>query len=336
MIQLTRRSLLTGAAAATAIAPVAASLPAKISPALAAAPPAGAQAPGWYRYKVGSFEITVVTDGMGRFKVPDNFVGNVSKDEVGKALAAAYLDKDTMATPYNPIVVNTGSKLVLIDTGTGEAAYAQSKGATGQLMTNLSAAGIDAKAIDTVIVSHYHGDHVNGLLKADNSLAFPKAEILVPAAEHKFWMDDGEMSRAPAGRMEGLFKNNRRVFAGEVMKRLRTYEEGREVVPGITAVGTHGHSAGHNSHIVASGSGKVYVQADVTHVPFLFVRNPGWHAMYDQDPAMAEATRREVYDMLVAEKMLVQGFHYPFPSHAFVEKSGSGYREIPVPWNPTI
>jgi glyoxylase-like metal-dependent hydrolase (beta-lactamase superfamily II) len=268
--------------------------------------------------------------------VPDNFVGNVSKDELGKALTAAYLPPDSMATPYNPIVVNTGSKLVLIDTGTGEAAHTQSKGATGQLMTNLAAAGIDAKAIDAVIISHYHGDHVNGLLKADNSLAFPNAEILVPAAEHKFWMDDGEMSRAPAGRMEGLFKNNRRVFAGEVMKRLRTYEEGKEVVPGITAVGTHGHSAGHNSHIVASGSGKVYVQADVTHVPFLFARNPGWHAMYDQDPAMAEATRRKVYDMLVAERMLVQGFHYPFPSHAYVEKSGTGYREIPVPWNPTI
>jgi glyoxylase-like metal-dependent hydrolase (beta-lactamase superfamily II) len=136
--------------------------------------------------------------------------------------------------------------------------------------------------------------------------------------------------------MQDLFKNNRRVFAGEVMKRLRTYEEGKEVVPGITAVGTHGHSAGHNSHIVASGASKVYVQADVTHVPFLFARNPGWHAVYDQDPVMAEATRRKVYDMLVAERMMVQGFHYPFPSVAYVEKSGSGYREIAVPWNPVI
>src|SRR5437667_22847 len=82
-------------------------------------------------------------------------------------------------------------------------------------------------------------------------------EILVPASEHNFWMDDGEMSRAPKGRMEGLFKNNRRVFAGEVMKRLRTYEAGKEVVPGITSVATNGHSAGHNSHIVSSGSSAV-------------------------------------------------------------------------------
>src|SRR6516162_5196280 len=87
---------------------------------------------------------------------------------------------------------------------------------------------------------------------------------------------------------------------------------------------------------MSSGSSTVYVQADVTHVPFLFARNPGWHAFYDQDPIMAEETRRKVYDMLVAEKMLLQGFHYPFPSLAYVEKNGSGYREIPVPWNPTI
>ena len=90
------------------------------------------------------------------------------------------------------------------------------------------------------------------------------------------------------------------------------------------------------SHIVASGSAKVYIQADVTHVPFLFARNPGWHAFYDQDGPKAEATRRRVYDMLVAEKMLVQGFHYPFPSLGHVEKSGTGYREIPVAWSPTI
>ena len=164
-----------------------------------------------------------------------------------------------------------------------------------------------------MIISHYHGDHINGLLKIDNSLAFPNAEILVPAPEHKYWMDDGEMSRASTPRIEGLFKNVRRVMRGEVLKRLRTYEWGQEVIPGVTAVGTPGHSPGHTSHIVTSGASKVYVQADLTHAPFLFVRNPGWHPFFDHDPVQAEAIRRKVYDMLVAEKMLVQGFHYPFP-----------------------
>src|SRR5262245_18826419 len=330
MMHLTRRAALFAGAAA-AIAPAVAAAPAH-----AAAPVVGKQAPGFYRYKVGDIEVTVVTDGVARGKLLENFVTNVAEDKVKDALAAAHYDREIFNNTFTPIVLNTGGKLVLIDTGTGEANFAASKGTAGQFTNNLAAVGLSNAAIDAVIISHYHGDHMNGLLKADNTPAFPNAEILVPANEHKYWMDDGEMSRAPKGRIEGLFKNARRVFSGEVLKRLRTYEWDKDVVPGILAVGTPGHSPGHTSHIVSSGNSKVYVQADVTHVPFLFVRNPGWHAFYDQDAAMAEATRRKVYDMLVAEKMMVQGFHYPFPSHAYVEKTATGYRETPAPWNPTI
>ncbi|MGH7488498.1 MAG: MBL fold metallo-hydrolase, partial [bacterium] len=319
MTDYTRRAVLAGAAASAG----AATMAPWSGTARAGAPTAETQAAGYYRYMLGSFQITVVTDGVNRFPLPDDFVTNMKKDDVKAGLAAAHMDTELFFTPYNPIVVNTGSRLAVIDTGMGEATYGDSKKAFGQLLTNLAAAGIDAKLVDTVIISHYHGDHVNGLLRADNSLAFPNAEILVPAEEHKFWMDDGEMSRAPKGRMEGLFKNNRRVFSGEVLKRLRTYEWGKDVISGITAIGTPGHTWGHTSHVLASGASKVFVQADVTHVPFLFARNPGWHAFYDQDGPKAEATRRKIYDMLVAENMLLQGFHYPFPSLAHIEKSGS-------------
>ena len=330
MTSLTRRNLLAGTAAAAAftIAPS--------TGAHAAAPAAGKQAPGFYRYKVGDIEITVVTDGVNRGKLLENFVTNVKEEEVKAALAAAYKDRDIFDNTFTPIVVNTGGKLVLIDTGTGEANFAASKGTAGQFTNNLMAAGINPGMIDTVIVSHYHGDHMNGLLKADNTPAFPNAEILVPAVEHKYWMDDGEMSRAPKGRIEGLFKNARRVFSGEVAKRVRTYEWDKDVVPGIAAVGTPGHSPGHTSFVVSSGSSKVFVQSDLTHVPYLFVRNPGWHAFYDQDAVMAEATRRKALDMLVAEKMMVQGFHYPFPAHAYIEKTATGYRETMVAWNAAI
>jgi len=333
MTRLTRRQMLVGTAA-TALAaaiPLAAS-----SPVAAAAPIIGKQAPGFYRYKVGSIEVTVVTDGINRMPIPDGFVLNANKDEVNAALAAAFMEKDVFVGPYNPIVVNTGSKLAVIDTGFGEAAYKTSQGLNGQFLINLAVAGIDANKIDSVIISHYHADHINGLLKSDNSLTFPNAEILVPAPEHKFWMDDGEMGRASTARIQGLFKNVRRVMQGEVLRHLRTYEWEQEVIPGVTAVATPGHSPGHTCHIISSGATKVYVQGDVTHAPFLFVRNPGWHPFIDHDPIQAEATRRKVYDMLVAEKMLVQGFHYPFPSLAHVEKTTTGYREIPVPWNPTI
>ena len=332
MTDLTRRSVFTGAAAAGAavLGPIAP------TPTQAATAPAGKQAPGVYRYKVGTHEITVVTDGVNIAPLADNLVTNVKKDDVMAMLAASFLDPEKFFNPYTPIVVNTGSKLVLIDTGNSEAAYNRSNGAVGQLLTNLATAGIDPNAIDTVVISHYHGDHVNGLWRADNTLAFPNAEILVPAEEHRFWMDDGEMSRAAPGRMEDLFKNNRRVFTGDVLKRLRAYEWNKEVAPGITALATRGHSWAHTSFVVASGSSKVFVQSDVTHVPFLFARNPGWHAFVDQDGPQAEATRRRVYDMLAAEKMMVQGYHYPFPGLAHVEKDGTGYRVVPAIWSPTI
>jgi glyoxylase-like metal-dependent hydrolase (beta-lactamase superfamily II) len=233
------------------------------------------------------------------------------------------------------VVVNIGAKLVAIDTGTGEANFERSKGTAGQYHSNLRASGIDRNVVDIVLISHFHADHINGLLTPDNKPAFANAEILVPAGEWKYFMDDGEMNRQTTERMKGVFSNARRVFDA-LGRKVTPYEAGKEVAPGITPVATNGHTPGHVSHLVTSGASKVYVQADVTNTPMLFARNPGWHIFFDQDPNMAEATRRKVYDMLVAEKMLVQGFHYPFPALAYVEKSVSGYREIPVPWNPVI
>jgi glyoxylase-like metal-dependent hydrolase (beta-lactamase superfamily II) len=331
MTTFTRRNVLSAAAGAAAATAVPFSGPVR-----AAMTTPGKQTAGWYRYKIGSIEVTVATDGISRFKMAEDHVTNIKKDVVNAALAEVFMEKDMMTTPYNPIAINTGSKVAVIDTGTGESNYKKSNGTAGQMVSNLAAAGIDRNAVDVVIISHYHGDHMNGLLMDDNSLTYPNAEIVVPAVEHAYWMDDGEMSRAPKGRMEGNFKNVRRVLNPEVLKRVKTYEWGKDVIPGVTAQGTPGHTPGHTSFVISSGSDAVFVQSDVTHVPFLFVRHPDWHAFYDQDGAMAEATRRKVYDMLVADKMRVQGFHYPFPANGYVEKDGTGYRLVPAPWSPVI
>jgi glyoxylase-like metal-dependent hydrolase (beta-lactamase superfamily II) len=281
-----------------------------------------------HRYDVGDIAVTVLSDGF-RTVSPENYLANAGTDELVATLAAAGLPTDHMRNTYAPIVLDTAGKRVLIDTGNGEAMFAQSKGERGRLQANLAAAGIDRNAIDVVVISHFHADHVNGLLAADNSPAFPNAEIKVPENEWTFWMDDGEMSRAPKGRMSELFHNNRRVFDA-LGRNVTRYAWEDEVVPGVTAVGTPGHSIGHTSFVIASGRARVLVQGDVCNHFVVFARHPGWHGWFDQDPVQAAATRRRVYDMLVAESMPVQAYHHPFPGLSHVEKDGEGYRVMPA------
>jgi len=281
-----------------------------------------------HRYKVGDIEVTVVPDGF-RMVPLDNYIMNASKEEINAALAEAGFPPDKVKNTYCPIVVTTGGLRVLFDTGVGEEQMAPSKGERGMLNSNLAAAGIDRNSIAVVVISHFHADHVNGLLDLANKPVFPNAEIKVPEVEWKFWMDDGEMSRASKGRMRELFENNRRIFDA-LGRKVTPYAWDKDVAHGVTAVGTPGHSIGHTSFVIASGRDSVYVQSDVTNVPYLFANHPGWQAFFDQDPAKTVETRRRVYDMLVAEKLKVQGFHHPFPALGRVEKAGAGYRVIPA------
>jgi glyoxylase-like metal-dependent hydrolase (beta-lactamase superfamily II) len=281
-----------------------------------------------YRYNVGDIAVTVLTDGFRMVPVDDKYLRNASAADLAGALAAAGLPTDKMKNTYAPIVITTAGKRVLFDTGNGEAAFKQSNGERGALNANLAAAGIDRGAIDVVVISHFHADHVNGLLMADNSRAFPHAEIKVPEVEWKFWMDDGEMSRASPGRMTELFANNRRVFDA-LGRKVTTYAWDQEVVPGVTALGTPGHCIGHTSYLVSSGGKQIYVQSDVCNNFAVFAPHPDWQGFFDQDPPAAAATRRRVYDMLVADKLPVQAYHFPFPALSRIEKQGNGYRVVP-------
>ncbi len=331
-MQLTRRGLLSGATAIGA----ANLFPDIYSVANAAAPPIGAQAPGFYRYKVGNFECTSINDGARSFAPPDRFVVNVPKDQFLAAAEAAYMPKGMVTVPFNPQLINTGSKLVLIDCGNGVAQFEPSKGAVGRTLHNLQAAGVDPKAVDVVLMSHLHPDHTNGIRAADGSMAFPNAEIMVPARDWAFWMSDDNAAKAESNpMMKNYFANVKKVYAG-IEGKVTKYEWGKEVVPGITSIEAPGHTPGHTAFAIASGSSKIFVQSDVTNIPELFLRNPDWHVVFDVDAQKAQETRHKFYDMVSAEKALVVGFHFTFPSLGYVEKDGAKYRLVPTLWNPVI
>jgi glyoxylase-like metal-dependent hydrolase (beta-lactamase superfamily II) len=325
MTELTRRSLLAGAGVAAISAPL-------IDATRAATPPASKQAPGFYRYKVGDYELTQIADGARTFAMPDTFVRNVAKEQALGAAEAAYMPKGMVTVPYNPVVINTGSKLILIDTG-----FPPGTGPTiGLLQTNMAAAGIDPKAIDIVVLSHLHPDHINGVKTPAGALAFPNAEIKSPAVDWAFWMSDENMSKFQSNQlMKDYFDNTRKILS-DIAHKVTRYEWGKEVAPGITALETPGHTPGHTSFAIASGSGRLLVQSDVTNIPELFLRNPDWHVMFDFDPDKAAATRHRFYDMAAAEKALIAGFHFAFPSLGHVEKDGAQYRLVPVAWNATL
>ena len=302
MTEFTRRHVLAGmatAAVSTSLAPMTG------APAHAAAPPTGRQAPNYYRCKLGDFEITVLSDGARAIPMPPQFVRNVSNEQVLAAAEAAYMPKGTVFAPFNPIAVNTGSKLVLIDTG-----YGPISPTVGLLPKSLAAAGIDPRSIDIVLISHMHGDHVLGIKNPDGSLAFPNAEIKVPAVDWAYWMNDENMAKAPEGFFKASFGFNRKIF-GDLKDKVTRFEWGKEVAPGITSVETAGHTPGHTAFAITSGSSKLFFQGDVCNVPSLFLTNPDWQVMFDSDPDKSVATRRRVYDMASAEKMLVTGYHFP-------------------------
>jgi len=306
------------------------------SSARAAVPPAGMQAPGFYRYKVGSYECTSINDGARSFPLPDTFVKNVPKEEALAAAEAAYMPKGMVTVPFNPQLINTGGKLILIDCGNGVANLESSKGAVGRTLQNLQAAGVDPKSIDVVLMSHLHPDHTNGIRALDGSMAFPNAEIMVPAKDWEFWMSEENAAKAESNAMmKNYFANVRKIYAG-IESKVTRYDWGKEVAPGITSIAAPGHTPGHTAFAVASGDSRILIQSDVTNIPEFFLRNPDWHVAYDVDPAVAQTTRHTFYDMAAAEKALVVGFHFTFPTIGHVEKDGAKYRLVPVAWNPVI
>ncbi|MGQ4272943.1 MBL fold metallo-hydrolase [Terrihabitans sp. B22-R8] len=322
--QVTRRTALFGAgAAALAVSGTSA-------PVQAASPAAGRQVPGISRYKLGDFELMALNDGINKMPLKDGFVSNAPFDEVKAAMREAFLPEDELGIQFNPLLINTGRKLVLIDAGTG----GQLAPTAGMLVENMEVSGLDPKSVDAVVISHFHFDHVLGLTTKEGEPVFPNAEIFVPEPEWAYWMDDGEMSRASRARLP-TFQRLRELF-GPLAKDITRYKPEQEVIPGIVAHSAFGHTPGHMTFRIASGSEQMMSLSDTTNHPALFVRNPGWHVTFDMDPAMAEATRRRLLDMVAADRMLVHGYHFPFPSNGHIAKDGDRFSFVPSVWSPIL
>jgi glyoxylase-like metal-dependent hydrolase (beta-lactamase superfamily II) len=281
---------------------------------------------GFAKFKVGDIEVTQIYDGTWEKAHDPNFIKNATVEETKAALKAAGKTDAYVPVPFTVTVVKTGGKTVMFDSGTG----AQGAPTAGLIKKNdmLKAAGIDAASISTIVVTHFHPDHIFGLMEKDtNAQAFPNAEIVVPAAEYKYWTDAGLLAKLPEAR-HGLVKRIQATFPG--WKNLRQVEDGKEAGPGITSITSNGHTPGHTSYVLGSGRQQLIVAGDVTSIHSLFVRNPGWHVAFDTDAAAAENSRRALFDRAVADGAIVTGYHWGLPGAGTLAKDGNGYALVPV------
>ena len=275
--------------------------------------------PDVQKFKVGDIEVIQMYDGTWEKAHDPAFVRNVSLDDVKGALKAGGLTDAYVPIPFTVTAVRIGGRLVLFDSGTG----AQVAPTAGNITKSdlWKAAGIDPAQVETIIITHFHPDHITGLMAKDtNAPVFPNAQIHVPAAEYKFWTDPATTA--------GAAKRIQAVFPG--WKNIRQFDGEAEVVTGIRAVNTNGHTPGHTSYQLASGGRQLMVLGDVTNIQALFLKNPGWHAIFDANPTLAEANRRKTFDRIVSDKVVATGYHWGMPGAGTVQKDGGGYALVPV------
>jgi glyoxylase-like metal-dependent hydrolase (beta-lactamase superfamily II) len=318
-MMLTRRTFATGAVGGLL-------LPAL--PALARAPKAGAQAPGFYRFNVGDFEVTALTDGYIPLEAKI-FGGDAATG--ARMLEAEFLPTDAIKTAVNAWLVNTGDKLVLVDTGTGNVF-----GPTlGKLAAHLKAAGIEPGAVDAIVLTHLHPDHASGLT-VDGAMRFPQASLYVADPEYAFWTSAEIAAKAPEGVRPMFAMSQTAVKPYADSGRVMMFKDGSEPVPGLRVMHAPGHTVGHSMIRVTSGSRDLLLWGDIIHNAAMQFAEPDRAIAFDTDQTLAIATRRKVLDMVSADKTLIAGAHLPFPGIGHVTKAGTGYRFVPVHWSTDL
>jgi glyoxylase-like metal-dependent hydrolase (beta-lactamase superfamily II) len=301
----------------------------------AAAPFRNDLPPAWHRFRLGDYELTVVSDGTLPLGKPEPAFPASPPQEIHALLQANFLPPDAATLEQNALVLNTGRQLILFDTGMGESMGAASKmfgPTTGRLLANLRAAGIEPAQIDLVALTHAHCDHCWALVDADGKRNFPNAQVAVSEADLKFWTDDAN-KRGPdfmVPFIDGAKKN-----LSAYRDRMVMLRDGQEVAPGVTAVATPGHTVGHHMFFITSGNQVLANSGDLAHHPVLLLRKPLWEFAFDTDPKQSAQTRSRMLERLATERRAVLSYHFPWPGLGHVAKAGDGYEWIPAPMNVT-
>ncbi len=283
-------------------------------------------APGVLRLKLGDAIVTALLDGS--IDLPLAVFPRTDQPE-----AAAVLEREFAQMPVraalNAFLVQQAGRTVLIDTGASTGLGPS----LGRLPAALAAAGIDVASIDMVAMTHLHPDHVNGLLTPSGLAAFPNAELVLHAAEHAFWTDDGARARTPAD-FQPFFDAARAGIAPYATRTRLLSRAGEMVVPGLTALPLPGHTPGHTGYRVTSNGRDLLIWGDIVHAPALQFARPDWSIAFDVDMDAAIATRLRTMDMAAADRVLIAGMHLDFPGFGHVQASteARSYRFVPIPW----
>jgi glyoxylase-like metal-dependent hydrolase (beta-lactamase superfamily II) len=324
-IIVSRRQALLGTASVAGAA-VLTGLP--LAKAQAKAPFATNQAPYFYRFAHGKMQATVVSDGILPLGDPSGTFLGATKEEIGKMLVDNFLSPTNVVLEQNVLVLNTGDKLVLFDTGMGAS---QMFGPTpGKLLANLKAAGIDPKDIDAVVATHAHCDHVWGIMAEDGSRHFPNAQIYISQADFDYWTDEAKLAIKEPAFMKDFVAGARKNLLPN-RDRLVFVKDGQEFLPGIQAISAPGHTVGHTVYMITSEGKSLCAVGDLTHHQVLLLEKPRIEFSFDTDPKQSANTRVRILDMLASNRIPLIAYHFPWPGVGHVAKQGDGFRYHPSP-----
>jgi glyoxylase-like metal-dependent hydrolase (beta-lactamase superfamily II) len=282
------------------------------------------QAPGYYRFRLGDFRVTVLSDGTAPRDVPKI----MSKPaEVRKAFDAAH-QALPVELSINCFLIDTGAKKILVDTGAGELFGANS----GQLVANLRAAGYQPEDIDEILLTHIHGDHSGGL-SIGGQRVFPNATVHVDQRDANYWLDAAVEAKAPANRKTTFKQSHQTVDPYVSAGKLKTFDGATELFSGVRSVAEHGHTPGLSGYMIESKGQRLLLWGDIVHAAEAQFRDPTIAVEYDVDPKGAVASRQRVLRDAAREGFMVGGAHLSFPGLGHVRAEKSGFSWVPLPYS---